>query len=245
MSNRFVFLTPAYNCEKEIVQTILTMISQSYKDWRAIIIDDVSTDNTTTAAKELVENFGIREKFTFVRRDEKYGEVRNTIEELEWIDDDEIIVRLDGGDWLLDNNTLYYLNEIYKQGDPAFVWTNQRWGFTFKNISSHLNLKEQPDVYKHPWVTSHLKTYRSENLKIVPRSNFFDDEGNWIMIACDQAVTLPMLHLAIKNKKNLVYFPIDCYHYSIDLSNPTLFTNNRSIRQKQSAEWIRERGFLE
>ena len=45
----FVFLIPAYNCEKEIKKTLMSVFSQSYDNWRIILIDDVSTDNTTTS----------------------------------------------------------------------------------------------------------------------------------------------------------------------------------------------------
>jgi hypothetical protein len=65
------------------------------------------------------------------------------------------------------------------------------------------------------------------------------------MIACDQAVFLPMMHKAIKEERPLVFIPMVMYHYDIDLKNPTLFKSERSINQKMSAERIRERGFIE
>jgi len=54
---QFVFLIPAYNCEKEIKQTLMSIFAQSYYDWRIILVDDVSTDNTTKIAKESSEKF--------------------------------------------------------------------------------------------------------------------------------------------------------------------------------------------
>ena len=76
--------------------------------------------------------------------------------------------------------------------------------------------------------------------------DYVDDEGNYIMIACDQAIFLPMMHMSVQSKENLIYFPRVCYHYDIDLNKPNLFsdTNERSYAQKMSAEWIRERGFV-
>ena len=241
----FVFLIPSYNCENNIRQTLFSIFSQSYDNWRVILIDDVSTDKTTEVAINLVESLGCREKFNFIRREEKYGEVRNTVEEIEWIDNDEVVVRLDAGDWLTDNDTLYYLNCVYREHKPAVCWTSQRWAYTSYGISKQMNLQSNMSVYDHPWVSSHLKTFRASALKRVNPKNFFDDEGNWIMIACDQAVFLPMIHLAIKNKEPLVYLPLVCYHYNIDLEKPGLFTEDRSVKQKMSAEWIRERGYVE
>ncbi len=242
---QFVFLIPAYNCENKIKKTLFSIFSQSYENWRIILIDDVSNDNTTAVARELVESLGFRKRTMFVRREEKFGEVRNTVEEVKFIGDQEVVVRLDGGDWLTENDTLYFLNEIYKSHDPAVCWTAHRWAYTNHNISNQMSLQSNMSVYEHPWVSSHLKTFRAKDLKKVNKANFYDDDGNWIMIACDQAVFLPMMHIAIKNQRPLVFLPIVCYHYNIDLEKPDLFTEDRSVKQKLSAEWIRERGYVE
>ena len=244
---QFVFLIPAYNCKDTIKQTMMSMFAQSYDDWRAVFIDDVSTDNTGEYILELAKKFGYEKRITVTRREEKYGEVRNTIEELKFIAPQEIVVRLDGGDWLTENDTLAILSEIYKDKEVDVCWTAQRWAFTNYNISGNIKLETYgyKTVYEHPWVSSHLKTFRASALKKVCDKNFFDDEGNWIMIACDQAVFLPMMHLATKENRKLVFLPLVCYHYNIDLSKPDLFTEDRSIKQKNSAEWIRSRGYVE
>jgi len=39
-------ITPAYNCETTISQTIDSVLSQSLEDWEMIIVDDFSSDNT-------------------------------------------------------------------------------------------------------------------------------------------------------------------------------------------------------
>jgi glycosyltransferase involved in cell wall biosynthesis len=242
---KFVFLTPAYNCKQEMKQTLLSMFAQSYDNWRAIIIDDVSVDGTGDYVKDFSNQCGFGGKIDVVRREEKYGEVRNTVTEVENnIDDNEIVIRLDGGDWLTDNDCLSMLNQIYCENDPAVCWTDHRWAFTDFNISGKIDLNKYSSIYTHPWVSSHLKTFKASDLKAVNRANFFDDEGNWIMIACDQAVFLPMMHLAIMNGRKLIYIPRVCYHYNIDLEKPDLFTEDRSIRQKHSAEWIRQRGYV-
>jgi hypothetical protein len=64
------------------------------------------------------------------------------------------------------------------------------------------------------------------------------------MIACDQAVFLPMMHLSLQEGMELKFVPVVAYHYNIDLSNKNLFTSSRAINQKMSAEMIRSRGFV-
>jgi glycosyltransferase involved in cell wall biosynthesis len=245
MNNKFVFLTPAFNCQDNIKKTLFSMLSQSYDNWRAIFIDDVSDDNTGEVIKDISNSLGLGDRVQVIRREEKFGETRNTLTEIENIDDKEIVCRLDGGDWLTENDTLRFLDALYTKYDPGVLWTSHRWAFTNHNISGPLNLKEGQTVYQHPWVSSHLKTFRANKLKRVPKSNFYDENGNWIMIACDQAIFLPMMHMCIQRKENIVHFPLVCYNYNIDLNKPNLFHNQRSYNQRDMALWVRQRGFLE
>lgn len=245
MNNRFVFIVPYYNAEDDIAKTIHSMMAQSSDTWRAILINDMSTDNGSNLVKRIVEGSIYKDKFTLIDRSEKHGEVRNTLTSMESIDDDEIVCRLDGGDWLLENDLLWILNDVYKDPSQAVVWTAHRWSYTPRNISGQLNLQPGQTVYQHPWVSSHLKTFRAEQLRKVPKVNFFTDSGEYIMIACDQAIFLPMMHLSHLEGKKLNFVPVIGYHYNIDLGNKNLFTSNRAINQKMSAEMIRERGFLE
>jgi len=244
VKNRFVFVVPYYNAVDDIANTIHSMLAQSYGDWRAILINDVSTDKGPDLVKKIVDGSIHKDRFTLIDRVEKYGEVRNTLTSLESIEDDEIVCRLDGGDWLLENDLLWIINESYRDSKQAVAWTAHRWSYTTRNISGPLNLQAGQTVYQHPWVSSHLKTFRAGQLRKVPKANFFTDSGEYIMIACDQAIFLPMMHLSHLEGKKLNFVPIVGYHYNIDLGNKNLFTSNRAINQKMSAEMIRERGFL-
>jgi len=219
------------------------MLGQDYDNWHMTILDDVSTDNTVEVIEQFIIKHGIEDKVTIKRRQEKYGEVRNTIVECKLYDENSIVVRLDAGDWLTDLGCLNYLNMIYNQYDPAVVWTAHRWSYTDTNISSNIDLNVS--VYKQPWKSSHLKTFRARELAGINPKNFLDDNEDFIMIACDQAVFLPMMERARRKKKPLIFFPRVMYHYDIDLKDPSLFTKPRSMNQKMTAERIRERGYIE
>ena len=62
----FVFLTPAYNCKKEIRNTLFSFFSQSYHNWRAIVIDDMSTDGTGEYVLQLSKQCGFEDKISVV-----------------------------------------------------------------------------------------------------------------------------------------------------------------------------------
>jgi len=246
MSNKFVFVIPYYNQKSDIAKTLYSIMAQSNDNWRAIVINDMSTDDGDKLVENITAGSIYKNKFTLINTTEKRGEVYNTLKSLESIDDNEIVCRLDGGDWLIENDLLWILNVTYNQPDQAVIWTGHRWSYTSQNISAALNLQPNQTVYQHPWVSSHLKTFRAKYLRDVPKNNFLTAEGDYITIACDQAIFLPMMHLSLREGKKLSYLPIIAYHYNIDISssNKGLFSSPRAISQKVSAETIRARGYL-
>ena len=245
-STGFTFIIPVYNCEHKIKQTLMSVISQSYDNWKILVRDDLSTDNTVEVIKNFIEKFDLKDKIELTVNKEKHGEVRNTLEAVKKINDDSVICRLDGGDWLTDNDTLSFLDHVYRQHDPACAWTAHRWAYTNKNISGPLpdNCDPYRDLLDN-WCTSHMKTWRKSSMNGINDANYRDENGDYIMIACDRAIYLPILQKAKNEGKKAVFIPLCCYHYSIDLGKKDLFTEDRSIRQRKSAEFIHQRGFIE
>ena len=239
----FKIITPAYNCQEDIIQTLYSVIGQSYQNWEMIVIDDVSSDNTGDVVKQFAKKHGFEDRIIVKTRKEKHGEVRNTLAEVDLLDKEDVVVRLDAGDWLTDLGCLDILAKAYTQVDPAVAWTDHRWSFSNTNISGPID--PNISIYNQPWRTSHLKTFRVRDFRGLNPKNFVDAEGNYIMIACDQAIFLPMIERARVNRRPLLYIPFMMYHYNIDIERKDLFHNDRSYAQKHSAEWIRKRGYIE
>ncbi len=48
-------ITPAYNAEKFIHETIKSVLGQTYTNWEMIIVDDCSTDRTVSIVEKYAE----------------------------------------------------------------------------------------------------------------------------------------------------------------------------------------------
>lgn len=53
MSAKISIIIPSYNCEKTILNTINSILSQDFQDFEILIINDGSTDNTEKVCKEI------------------------------------------------------------------------------------------------------------------------------------------------------------------------------------------------
>ena len=177
INNRFVFIVPVFNAEKTIQQMLLSVVSQSYSNWKILIRDDMSTDNTVKIINNVVNGLGLNNQISMTVNTEKHWEVRNIVEALKETESSDIICRLDGDDWLCDLDALAIINERYNRLPIDVLWTAHRWSFSSKNISGPL--PKTADPYKHPWVSSHFKTFRKLLVENVSDENFRGADGEY------------------------------------------------------------------
>jgi glycosyltransferase involved in cell wall biosynthesis len=236
--NRFAFIVPTYNAAGTIQQMFLSVVAQSYGNWRLIIRDDMSTDGTPDIIRMMTTGLGLQDRVSLTVNTEKHWEVRNIVEALKECDDNEIICRLDGDDWLCDLDVLAILNERYQRLGVDVIWTKHRWDFTNQNISGPLPTNVDP--YVHPWVSSHLKTFRKRLINNVRDENFRGEDGQYFKRIGDQAFYLPVLHQA---QGRWHFEPVVAYHYTIKMVPETFQTDDAKF-QRDEALYLRKRGFL-
>lgn len=249
-SKRFCVIAPTYNAEKTARQAILSLAAQSYQNWKLIVIDDVSTDDTRRTILELSHALGFyrygsddTNRVQVVFNKEKKWEIENTLLGLSMCSDDDIIVRMDLDDYCLNNATFEILNNLYEQ-DPNLeaIWTSHLWfsektGITNTNISGPL--PDNADPYTHPWVSSHMKTWRKYVSNNVHDENYRGKNGKYFTRIGDQAFYLPVLKLAKKRG----FLPLTTYAYRCEQTPETFQTDDAKF-QAEEAVFLRSRGFI-
>jgi glycosyltransferase involved in cell wall biosynthesis len=178
--NNFRFIIPVYNAEKYIEKCLSSVKYQVYSNWRAIIINDCSTDKTE---EKILSSIQGDNRFQYVKNDINRQALYNCFRYIPYIIDDDfdIICFLDGDDYLKDNLVLEYLNYIYDK----HTWLTYGQYETLSDgkigcCGKINNISTYRDGINGGWCTSHLKTCRYflwEKLKI---EDFRDSSGNFI-----------------------------------------------------------------
>lgn len=211
MNNKFVIITPSYNNSDWVEYNIASILNQTYENWRVIYINDCSTDDTLNKVRNIVGN---NSKFTIIDNDINRGATFNYFENLESIDDTDIVIHLDGDDWLVDENVLSNLNNFYnKYGFWMTYGGMVAWDGNSYKPANPQNTHYSDFVHKHKlyrrdaWRASHLRTYKSFLLKSLDKSVLKDLENSeYYWHAADLAFQYPLMEMCGKEKIGVVDF---------------------------------------
>tara|TARA_R110002126_G_scaffold272603_1_gene416770 strand:- start:9474 stop:10226 length:753 start_codon:yes stop_codon:yes gene_type:complete len=199
INNKFVVITPLYNVEKWIKRCINSVAKQDYNNFSHYLIDDISTDNTSSIIKKYSESYEVTNLITNTEKKYALKNIYDTLESLD-LNDDDIIVILDGDDWLANSKVFYKLNEIYNKENcwmtyGSYVeYPSMMKGKFAKRIPSQII--ENSSYRSSEWMSSHLRTFRYGLWKKINKSDLIDTRTNeFIKAAWDLAFIFPMLEM--------------------------------------------------
>lgn len=197
-----------WNVEKYITNCLKTLKNQKDKNFEVFLIDDMSTDNTVKIIQELIKDDN---RFHLLVNSEKKFKLRNMNELIKTFDDEDIIIELDGDDFLLGNDVIGQIRKIYDTDD---VWLTNG-SFMYSNGSPGFSSKGNPNtIRKDIFKFSHLRSWKSFLWKSIPESYFKDDEGNYFKAAPDVAYSFSLLERA--GEKHYRFIDKMLYVYNAD-----------------------------
>ena len=198
---KFHVITPIYNGELYVDKNIKSLKKQSYKNFTSTIIDDISEDSTQQRVRKNVED---DERFKLIVNEEKKYALRNIVETIDEIEpeDEDVIILLDGDDWLPNSDVLNYLASVYDREEKDVLLTygsytefpTGRNGIEPSEYPEHIVKNNQ--FRKDQWRASHLRTFKYKLWKQIDKKDLLDKDGFYYKVAYDQAVMLPMLEMA-------------------------------------------------
>jgi len=234
---KVVFIVPMFNAAPHIKCLIESLQDQTNSNWSAILIDDMSDDDTIFMANHCSGN---DERISVVSNKEKKWALKNVVDNARSVEQNNIVAVLDGDDAICNNRTVELILNAYQDDDVDTVWTAHKWDINNINISKELPDNPPVNPYQYPWVTSHLKTFRASLLNKIHDDNFKDMYGEWFKRGYDQALYLPLLYLSKKRR----YIDEVCYLYRIN-SNSMKHREWKEQDQLNTVKLVRSRGFIE
>ena len=200
------FVCCFWNAENYIKNCIRTLKSQKDSDFEVYLIDDMSTDNGVELVKKLIEGDS---RFKLIVNTEKKFKLRNLDELISTFDDEDIVIEIDGDDFLLTQDVVEDIRDTYSNGN---VWLTNG-SFMYSNGDPGFSAKANPDTIRRDIFTfSHLRTWKSFLWKAIPKKYLFDDDGTYFKSAADVAYTFALLELA--GNENYRFLPKLYYVYN-------------------------------
>lgn len=117
---RYIFVvSPFWNAEQYIQRHILSVAQQDYDNYTHVLIDDASDDNSYEVARTTIDSLPVelQARFRLIRNQDNKGAIHNQLSLLQECDPEDVVILLDGDDWLINNNTIFhYYNDLYDRG---------------------------------------------------------------------------------------------------------------------------------
>jgi len=168
----------------------------------------------------IIDREGQKDRCTVVNNIDHKWQIPNLYEPVhKYCKDDEIIVNVDGDDWLTHPEVFSQINAAYSSADVwitygSFIeYPSYKLGFC-RPYTKHV--LDRKGFRKHPFVSSHTRTYYAGLFKKIRLEDFMY-HGEFFISSGDLAMMWPMLEMA---HDRFAYIPYANYHYNrANLSN--------------------------
>lgn len=190
-----VILTGFYNAENYIERCLSSIIGQSHTDFKCYITHDLSTDNSVKLVKEMIHG---DDRFILIDDNEKKlyqaGNFDKVIRYNKNIDDNEVLIEVDGDDYLPDANVFKRINDLYTDqniwiANGSFRYHNGPIGFSSKQTNFN-------SLRTSNFTASHIRTWRAFLWRNIKEEDLKDENGNYWQWSGDLCFMFPMLEMA-------------------------------------------------
>ncbi len=181
-----------------VEKTLRSIFSQTYPHYRLVYVDDGSSDGSFSLVKDLVEASGMGERVSLIRQEEPIGQLAHLCSLISKAADDEIVVWVEGQDWLAHEWVLSRLNSYYADPDLWMTYGQYREfpDYRLGSCSAFQYEEWKKKGFRgHAFVASHLKTFYAGLFKCIDPADF-TYQGAFLSAGAEWAVMTPLLELA-------------------------------------------------
>ncbi len=195
---KFKIVIPCYNCEQWIDTCIKSLQMQDYPHFNCVIVNDCSRDATETIASLTI---GDDKRFSIFNKKTRSYPLKNTCDGISYLtpSPEDVIIVLDGDDWLATKDALSYLVDIYSHNTCWMTYGNTVSLATQKVFAS---LEYPEEVIKNnsyrddQWRFQHLRTFKFHLWDRINQDDFLESDGCFFTTNGDMAFFFPLIEMA-------------------------------------------------
>lgn len=188
----FTLVIVGFNNGASVEKTLASVFSQNYENYRVIYIDDASDNGSFDLARDFVYGSDRLSQVTLVHNEERLGIMANIFRAVQTCQHEEIVVILQGEDWLAHEWVLQRLNAYYADPD-LWIAAGQSIDFPTYQLSPFYDLKDRK-FRMQPSIGSHLKTFYAGLFQKIRESDFIY-AGKFLPACSELAYMIPMLEM--------------------------------------------------
>ncbi|WP_079989573.1 glycosyltransferase family 2 protein [Candidatus Protochlamydia phocaeensis] len=226
MEKDLVIIIPSFNNMEWLESNLDSILAQNYTNYRILYVDDCSNDGTGEAVREWLKDRHVdfreiafdegrfegipdttegfsalvndeNHYFTLIRNQIRCGALTNLYRAIQSCRDHEIVVTVDGDDWLYDADVLKRVNKAYLSGQVwlthgcliEYPWGNVTWS---EPVPPAIVSQNAFRMVKCP---SHLRTFYTWLFKKIKLDDLLY-EGRFFPVTWDMAMMFPMIEMA-------------------------------------------------
>lgn len=190
-----IILTGFYNAENYIERCLGSIMAQSHTDFTCYITHDLSTDNSVALIKDMIKD---DPRFILMPdADKKLYQAGNFDRVIRFnpnISDNDVLVEVDGDDWLPHANVFQKIHDVYSNEN---VWVTNG-SFKYSDGSQGFSTKQKigPTLRSDRMTCSHIRTWRAFLWRAIKEEDLRDEEGNYWQWSGDLCFMFPMLEMS-------------------------------------------------
>ena len=213
--NKFKIIIPSYNNQEWVEPNMASIINQTYSNYEVLYVNDASTDDTLHKVKHIISEYNLSSKWTVVtnKTNQKRGYNISPFNKniINFINSDEdILVFVDGDDWLINEEVFKNLNNYYNQYQPWMTYGGM-YCYPSGDTANPQNTPYDDKVHAHNlyrkdhWRASHLRSFKWHLYKqIKEKDMLYSKTKKYYFHAEDLATSYPCLEMCPKQKIGVV-----------------------------------------
>lgn len=213
---KFVIVIPSYQNSQWFEKNLGSVLAQNYEQFRVIYVDDCSPDGTGNLVEKYLEANNFSHKVKLIKNSQRVGAMENLYQMIHSCEDDEIIVTLDGDDWLAHPDVLTKLDQVYSDPNVWMTYGQYRsWPDNAIGCCKQIpnEVIERNGFRTYQWCSSHLRTYYTWLFKRIPKEDFLGPDGKIVPMTWDLYKMFPMLEMSGYRSK---FIPDVLYIYNVE-----------------------------